>query len=119
MIGMIAMTGVELAGGLGIGTMIGSAATTLIPEGASVATKVCVGIGAGMTTLATERIVFREFEGYCDDIKTMVKDVKQANETKKLLREAEKAKLEQELITKQQEAIKEEANNLIKTGKKK
>ena len=118
MIGMAMMTGIELAGSIGIGTMIGTATSSLIPATAGTATKVCCGIGAGMTALATERIVVREFEGYCDDVKTMIEDTKKIRQTRKQMREIEKKKAELELQKEFEEKMKEEANNLITTGKK-
>ena len=101
------MTGIEVTGMIGITTMVSEASTALIPAGASTATKVCVGVGSGLTALAAERIVVREFEGYVDDCKKNIEEVKTIRKIKKL-QKAEAAKLQQEELEKlaNQEALK-------------
>lgn len=67
---------VELAGGIGVSTVISEAATKATPTNLKTAEKICVGIGSGMATVAANEIISRECRNVYKDMKHNIRIIK-------------------------------------------
>lgn len=92
MVGQVIKSGIEFTGSWGMGTLIGCAVNKIIPETMNTAEKICVFIGAEMITIAANRVVVREFDGFIDDLKESVNEIKKASKEAKAVKAKRKVK---------------------------
>lgn len=92
MVGNVLVMGIELTGSFGIGTIVGNAVAKVLPETLSTAEKVCAIVGMELIAVAGQRVVVREFEGYVNDLKTVVNEIKTSRAIAKAVKQEKKVK---------------------------
>lgn len=68
--------GVKIASELGVGTVVANVCKAYIPEAASTATKVCVGVATMGISGAVGAAVDEWWDGRINDVKTLVNGIK-------------------------------------------